>query len=712
MKKYILSYIFLLFFSTITFSQNFWSQGDSPASGNIQHFALNSQDHIFGGSFDGLFRSTDNGESWVQLNPVYFTINNPYITAIGINSLDEVYVATIQGGVSKSIDNGENWQNISGTLSGITVNAIGSNASNHIFAGTNFGAYRSTDGGQTWNVLANFPATVVNDFIVDDNGIVFAGTSTGVFESTDGGDSWAEINTNLSTTFVTDLALGPSSNKQARTELFAATAGGGVFRYDRLLSSWIAYLTGLVILNIESIAINSLGDIFAATPEGVFVHFALATTWVLLNIPELTTLFVAAVVINSLNHIFLGEDWGGVHRSTDNGVTWARKSLNLTAYAINLIFYSSVLQTLFLGTNMGFWSLAAGGLWAEVAPPFSFFHANIMAATATYLFVATTFGSIYRLTRNTGVWTLINNGLPFAFITSLVVNSVGHLFLGTYAGVFRSINNGDLWEPLAAGITSVLITSLVLHPLGYLFAGTQDAGIFKLDLAQLTWTAVVTGLTTLWITSLTINPLGVLFAATSGGGVFRSTDVGLTWAAIIVGLTYLYLDQIIFRRIPGIEATGEIYAVGAGSVFKSADDGDTWTPSNSGINGSQVYVLGADSSGNLFAGTRGGGLYQNGTVTSIKQLDDNIPNGYNLEQNYPNPFNPSTTFNFSISESGFTELKIYNALGEVVETLVNKELSAGSYNFNWNATDIPSGVYFYWLNSGKFNQTKKALLLK
>jgi flagellar hook assembly protein FlgD len=83
-----------------------------------------------------------------------------------------------------------------------------------------------------------------------------------------------------------------------------------------------------------------------------------------------------------------------------------------------------------------------------------------------------------------------------------------------------------------------------------------------------------------------------------------------------------------------------------------------------------------------------------------------------LEQNYPNPFNPSTTFNFSISENGFTELRIYNALGEVVETLVNKELPAGSYNFEWNAADMPSGVYFYWLNSGKFNQTKKAILVK
>ncbi|MBL1213472.1 MAG: T9SS type A sorting domain-containing protein [Ignavibacteriae bacterium] len=711
MNRFFLTVLLLLFHFTIILSQNYWEPADSPDGGNIQHFAVNSQDHIFGGCFDGLFKSTDNGESWMQLSPVYFTINNPYITAIGINNLDEIFVATNQGGISKSTDNGETWQNISGTLSGVTLNAIAVDASNHIFTGSSFGAYKSTDNGQTWMVLPNFPTAVVNDFVVDDNGVVIAGTATGVYESTDGGDNWTEINTNLTNQFVTDLELGPSSNKQARTELFAATTGG-VFRYDRVLNTWIAYLTGLTILNIRSLAINSLGDLFAGTPEGVFVHYALATTWVLLNIPDFTTLFVAAIIINSLDHIFIGEDWGGVHRSIDNGVTWTKKSLLLTAYAINLIFYSNVLQTLFLGTNMGFWSLAVGGLWSEIAPPFPFFHANIMAATVSYLFVATTFGSVWRLTRSTGIWAQINNGLPFGFITSLVINSVGHLFIGTYAGVFRSTNDGDLWEPLTAGITSVLITSLVLHPLGYLFAGTQDAGIFKLDLTLLTWTAVVSGLTTLWVTSLTINSLGVLFAATSGGGVFRSNDVGLTWTAIIVGLTYLYLDQIIFRRTLRTEAAGEMLTVGGGSIFKSTDDGDTWVPTNSGINGSEVYVLGADSSGNLFAGTRGGGLYQNGTVTSIKQLDDKTPDSYSLYQNFPNPFNPSTTFSFGLSKSGYTELKIYNSLGEVVETLVNKELPAGNYNFNWDAGDMPSGVYFYRLNSGKLNQTKKAILIK
>ena len=70
------------------------------------------------------------------------------------------------------------------------------------------------------------------------------------------------------------------------------------------------------------------------------------------------------------------------------------------------------------------------------------------------------------------------------------------------------------------------------------------------------------------------------------------------------------------------------------------------------------------------------------------------------------------TLVFGISKSGYTELKIYNTLGEVVETLVHRELPAGNYNFNWYAGDMPSGVYFYRLNSGKLNQTKKALLVK
>jgi len=89
-----------------------------------------------------------------------------------------------------------------------------------------------------------------------------------------------------------------------------------------------------------------------------------------------------------------------------------------------------------------------------------------------------------------------------------------------------------------------------------------------------------------------------------------------------------------------------------------------------------------------------------------------IPEEFSLLQNYPNPFNPSTTMEFSLPQSGFVTLSIYNIVGEKVATLVSETLTAGSYKYDWNGSGLASGVYYYRLEAGKFNQTKKLVLLR
>ena len=99
-------------------------------------------------------------------------------------------------------------------------------------------------------------------------------------------------------------------------------------------------------------------------------------------------------------------------------------------------------------------------------------------------------------------------------------------------------------------------------------------------------------------------------------------------------------------------------------------------------------------------------------ITSIDNENTNIPNGFSLSQNYPNPFNPTTKINFTIPVAGRTELTIYNMLGQKVATVVDKELSAGTYQYNFNANDLSSGLYFYTLQSNSKMETKKMLLLR
>jgi hypothetical protein len=85
---------------------------------------------------------------------------------------------------------------------------------------------------------------------------------------------------------------------------------------------------------------------------------------------------------------------------------------------------------------------------------------------------------------------------------------------------------------------------------------------------------------------------------------------------------------------------------------------------------------------------------------------------YSLDQNYPNPFNPTTTINYSIKSAGQVTLKIYDMLGTAVASLVNEMKEAGNYSVTFNASELPSGIYFYTLTSGNFMSTKKLILLK
>ena len=85
---------------------------------------------------------------------------------------------------------------------------------------------------------------------------------------------------------------------------------------------------------------------------------------------------------------------------------------------------------------------------------------------------------------------------------------------------------------------------------------------------------------------------------------------------------------------------------------------------------------------------------------------------FNLSQNYPNPFNPTTRIEFSLPTSGLVTLTVYDILARKVETILNQHMDAGTHNLQWDASNVPTGIYFVRMVSGDFSQTRKMLLLK
>ena len=98
---------------------------------------------------------------------------------------------------------------------------------------------------------------------------------------------------------------------------------------------------------------------------------------------------------------------------------------------------------------------------------------------------------------------------------------------------------------------------------------------------------------------------------------------------------------------------------------------------------------------------------------SIQNISSEIPDGFSLKQNYPNPFNPSTSIRFDIAKTSKVTLKVYDATGREVATLLNnQEITPGTFEYNFNAESLSSGIYFYTLQSDNFRETKKMMLLK
>lgn len=102
------------------------------------------------------------------------------------------------------------------------------------------------------------------------------------------------------------------------------------------------------------------------------------------------------------------------------------------------------------------------------------------------------------------------------------------------------------------------------------------------------------------------------------------------------------------------------------------------------------------------------------TVTSTTGIEkeDETPNSFLLIQNYPNPFNPSTTISFSLPKDQNVSLIVYNVLGNQIQTLINKYLPLGNYSLKFDAANLPSGIYFYRIQSEQFSQVKKMILTK
>jgi len=174
----------------------------------------------------------------------------------------------------------------------------------------------------------------------------------------------------------------------------------------------------------------------------------------------------------------------------------------------------------------------------------------------------------------------------------------------------------------------------------------------------------------------------------------------------------------------------KIYCVGGNLNGSSAADykstivynitTNTWAVDSLQLSGKRHWMATAEYAGGLYVL---GGI--DSTANSVNIVEEIVPQGtsgvfgnreipkqYSLSSNYPNPFNPSTNITYSIPKTEFVTIKIFNILGQEITTLLNKELSAGIYDMNWDATPFSGGVSFLQFQAGTYLQIRKLIYLK
>ena len=316
-------------------------------------------------------------------------------------------------------------------------------------------------------------------------------------------------------------------------------------------------------------------------------------------------------------------------------------------------------------------------------------------------------------------------GIPIAEVP-------GHadtMYFGTLNSLQKSTNFGLNWThvsdlPITEGICDLEIShsnpDLILmntkHP-PKVFKSTNGGVNFTITYSDTARTGESPAMCSSVYDPQTVYHL--LYNTNRVDGIYKSTDFGSTWQ-IAAPITMLW--SIAYAPDDPNMLVAGAWDAGPRNAYITLDNWQSYfqtSPLTGQYNSNEaMYVY--DKGNILFQQTIG--IYKLNVTyivpaIGIEPLSQEIPKDYSLVQNYPNPFNPVTKIRFHIpafveTTRRVVSLRIYDVLGKEIEVLVNENLKPGIYEIDWNAENLPSGVYFYSIITNEFTQTKKMVVVK
>ncbi|PLX10041.1 MAG: hypothetical protein C0598_11275 [Marinilabiliales bacterium] len=776
--------------------------GPTNIGGRVTDIEFNPQNPNIvyaGAATGGVFKSTDMGYSWFPVfdDQAILTIGD---IVVDPNNSDIVYVGTGEangghnnfpgGGVYKSADAGNSWELI-GLENTVSIGRVVVDPTNsdRVFVaaqGSYFttnperGVYRSEDGGDTWtNILYVSDSTGAIDLIMDPSnpqnimvamwervrrpeGSHLYGATSGLYRSFDGGDNWEYIQPNgvLPDAQQENVGrIGIALCKDQPNTVYAMYTDGsyysGFFRSDDFGTTWTNADPDMEI----SYGTSSFSWYFGQVrvhPENPDIVFAMdvaymrsvdgGNSWPIIygydGGPWDFHVDQHALAFNPDNpdYIISGND-GGMNISTDGGVNFTKVAeLPINQfYEIGLDrnnpqkLYGGTQDNGTLRTNTGStndWDRIYGGDGFYVIVDYT--NPNIIFAESQNGNLGKSYdggNSFYWATNG------ISDNEPKNWSTPVVMDpkNPSVMYYGTNH-LYRSTNAADYWYSISPDLTN-----------GY--TGNRPGTISTID----------------------VSPVNtdIIYVGTSDSRVWVSMDNGSNWTDISGDLPHRWVSRVVAdhndENVAYVTFTGLKWADPEPHVFRTDDNGETWTDISSNLPDAPINAFAVDHIDNnyLFVGTDLGAYYSSNLGESWEYLDADLPmvtvydlkihkvehylaigtharsiyklgldqivgieeseieaySNLNNFKNYPNPFSNTTEISFDLEKTKHIKVDVFDIKGRKLSTLLDKKLNAGNHTINWEAVNdngqaLSPAYYFCKISLGQESKTIKMLKVK
>ena len=410
---------------------------------------------------------------------------------------------------------------------------------------------------------------------------------------------------------------------------------------------------------------------------------------------------------------FVPDRHGSIMHTTNGGSSWTTQ-LSVWGFSLHRIFFTDSNNGYALGSNGILYKTTNGGqYWYEISPFYSYWLYSTFFFDSNRGWIGGGLEGYFLRTSNGGQsWSSISLPVTDRMMCLYFIDEANGWACGANGKILRTTNFGIDWLTGNSGV-NVELRDLQFINQNEGWSVGLNGRIIHTTNGGINWSQQTSGTTSSLfgvhfadeLTGWVVGENGLILKTNNGGVPVELTSFSAMSVSGGVQLNWTTASEL---NNHGFE------------IERAAENEDWRMVGFVEGEGTTTEIQNYSFTDNMFGLQRGKIFYRlkqidyNGTYEYSNEIsvDYVTASVFSLKQNYPNPFNPTTTIRYSIPETQLVTLTVYNSLGEAIIELVNKVMEAGNYVIDFDARELPSGIYFYGLMSGNYIETRKMILIK